>query len=114
MKTIATDDKNDLYIDAGGNIAILNDIDALANISKNAVLTNAGELSFNKQKGIPYMDTIFADEANIDIFQASIIQTLESLDGVERVSSFSYSVDGGVYSYKVEETTEFGTVVLNG
>ena len=40
MKTIATDNNNDLYIDDGGSIAIVSDIDALANISKNAVLTN--------------------------------------------------------------------------
>ncbi len=114
MKTIATDKNNDLFIDAGGSIAIVSDIDALANISKNAVLTNRGELTYNVQFGIPYMNTIFADVANTDIFQASIIQTLESLDGVERISSFAFEINNGIYSYQVEETTEFGTVVLNG
>lgn len=114
MKTIATDNNNDLYIDDGGSIAIVSDIDALANISKNAVLTNKGELTYNIQFGIPYMETIFADVANTDIFQASIIQTLESLEGIERVSSYSFEINNGIYSYQVEETTEYGTVVLNG
>ena len=114
MKTLATDNNNDLYVDAGGSIAIVSDIDALANISKNAVLTNRGELTYNVQFGIPYMETIFADLANTDIFQASIIQTLESLEGVERISSFSFEINNGIYSYQVEETTKFGTVILNG
>jgi len=114
MKTIATDSKNDLFINAQGNIAITKDIEALANISKNAVLVNQGELEFNKQKGVPYFETIFADSANTDMFQAHIIHTLEDLDGIERVAAFSYSVKDGVYSYSVEEITEYGTVVLNG
>lgn len=114
MKTIITDDKNDIFIDAGANIAMADGIDALANISKNAVLVNKGELEFNKRKGIPYFDTIFAENANIDMFQANIVKTLENLDGVERISSFSYEVKDGIYSYSVEEITDYGTVVVNG
>lgn len=114
MKTIATDDNNDLFINAEGNIKISDDLDALANISKNAVLVNQGELEYNQQKGIPYLETIFTDNVNTDMFQANIIQTLEALDGVERVSAFSFDIKDGVYSYRVEEITEYGTVVLNG
>ncbi len=114
MKTINTDKNNDLFVNAEGNIAIVDSADALANISKNAVLLNKGELEFNKQKGIPYFETIFADNANTDIFQANIVQTLENLDGVERISSFSYEIVDGVYSYSVEEITDYGTVVVNG
>ncbi len=114
MKTIATDNNNDIYVDAGGNIAITSNSEALANISKNAVLTNSGELSFNKKKGVPYMETLFADRANTDMFQANIIKTLEELDGVIRVSSFFYEIKNGIYSYEAKIITEFGTVVLNG
>jgi len=114
MKTIATNNKNDIYINARGNIALVDDIDAMANISKNAVLTNSGELFFNIQNGISYMDTIFADKVNTDMFQANIVQALEGLDGVERISSFSFEILNGIFSYKVKIITEFGTVVLNG
>lgn len=114
MKTIATNDNNDIFIDAGGNIAIYSDIAALANISKNAVLTNSAELEFNTEKGIPYMETVFSDNVNTDIFQANIIRTLEALEGVERVSSFTYELKDGIYSYSVQIITELGTVVVNG
>lgn len=114
MKTLATDKNNDLFINAEGYIAVSEDLDALANISKNAVLVNRGELHYNVLNGIPYLETIFSDSVNTDMFQANIIQTLEGLEGVERISAFSFDIKDGIYSYSVEEITEYGTVVLNG
>lgn len=114
MKTIATNDKNDLYIDAGGNLAITEDVTALANVSKNAVLTNFGELEFNAEKGIPYFTTIFSDMPLIDLFQASVVETLSNLDKVERVTGFEYTIQNGIFSYSVKEKTEYGEILLNG
>lgn len=114
MKTIALNKDNDLYLDDGGNLALALESDAMSEISKNIVLTNKGELEFAILNGLPYMETIFSENGNFDIFQAEIIQALEKLDGVQRVSSFSYIVVDKVYSYSVTLITDYGTVVLNG
>lgn len=115
MITIATsENNNDIYIDASGNLAISENTAALANVSKNAVLTNYGELEYNAEKGIPYFSTIFADTPLIDLFQASIIQTLSDLDKVQRVSNFEYEVKDGIFSYSVKEKTEYGDILING
>lgn len=116
MFTISTtnDRYNDIYLDNGGNLAISENANALANISKNAVLTNQGELEYNTEAGIPYFNTIFADTPLIDMFQANIVQTVESLDKVERVEGFEYTQKNGVFSYKLNEITEYGSITING
>lgn len=116
MLTIATsnDNINDIYLDNSGNIAISENINALANISKNAVLTNYGELEYNTEKGIPYFTTIFTDTPLIDIFQAYIVQTVQNLDKVERVTDFEYTQKNGVFSYSIKEISEYGDIIING
>lgn len=114
MKTILTNNKNDIYLDAGNNLAIGEGLTAGANISKNAVLVTLGELEFNTTGGVPYFETIFNDFPLVDLFQAAVIRTVENLPFVTRTSNFSYSVNNGVFSYSVIEHTDLGDIVLNG
>ena len=114
MKTILTNKDNDIYMDASGNLAIGEGLTAGANISKNAVLVTLGECEFNTTKGIPYFETIFADYPLIDLFQAAIIRTVESLPFVNRASNFQYSINNGVFSYSVKENTNLGDIIING
>lgn len=114
MQTISINSDNDLYLDTSGNLAITFNINALADISKNKVLTNLGEPQYNAEDGIPYFDTIFTDTPKIDLFQAAIIGDLESLDNIERVSNFEYKQDNGIFSYTLIEHTTYGDIELNG
>ena len=114
MQTISINQNNDIYIDTSGNIAIKNDIEALADISKNKVLTTLGEPEYNQLEGIPYFDTIFCDNPKIDLFQAAIIQTLKDTENVSDVNNFNYTQNKGVFSYSVTINSDFGDVQLNG
>lgn len=114
MITIATNDSNDIYRDTSGNLAMLTDINALANVSRNVVLTNLGEPQYNQQDGIPYFETIFTDTPKIDLFQAAQISALEKLENVERVSNYEYEQSNGIFSYSLVEHTTFGDITING
>ena len=114
MKTIATNSDNDIYIDSNGDFALLTDINALANISRNVVLTNLGEPEFNQQDGIPYFETVFTDTPKIDLLQAAQVATLERLENVNRVSNYEYNQENGIYSYSLIEHTTFGDIIING
>lgn len=114
MLTISTNSDNDIFLDSTANLATSTEINALANISKNKVLTTLGEPEYNQLQGIPYFETIFADTPKIDLFQASIIDNLESLENVERVLDFQYTQNNGTFSYSLVENTTFGQIQLNG
>ena len=114
MKTLGINDNNDIYIDATGNITVKEDIYALADISKNKVLTNMGELQYNTPEGIPYFNTMFCDHPDVVLFQASIINTLEKTENIKKVSNFDYKQNGDVFSYTVTENTAYGDIKING
>ena len=81
---------------------------------KNKVLTTLGEPEYNQLDGIPYFETIFTDTPKIDLFQAAVIDTLESLDEVQRVTNFDYEQNNGVFSYSLIEKTTYGDIELQG
>lgn len=114
MLTIATNENNDIYVDSSGNLAILQDINALANVSKNKVLTTLGEPQFNQLDGIPYFETVFTDTPKIDLFQVKQIEALENLEHVNKVSNYTYTQENGVYNYSVNINSDFGEIQLNG
>lgn len=114
MITIATNDENDIYISTTGDLTTLTDINAMANVSRNVVLTTLGEPEYNQQNGIPYFETIFTDTPKIDLLQAAQIAVLENLDNVTRVSNYEYNQTNGTYSYSLIEHTTFGDIKLNG
>ena len=114
MITISTNENNDIYLDTSGNIALSQDIYALANISKNKGLTTLGEPEYNQLDGIPYFETVFTDTPKIDLFQAAMINAMESLDGVETVSDFEYEQKDGIFSYTLTEQTIYGDIQING
>lgn len=114
MITISTNENNDIYIDTSGDIATSEDISALANVSKNRALTTLGEPEYNQLSGIPYFETIFTDTPKIDLFQAAMIDSIEALDEVNRVSNFEYEQNNGVFSYTLTENTIYGDIQING
>lgn len=114
MITITTNQNNDIYIDSSGNLATQTDINALANVSRNVVLTALGEPQYNQQSGIPYFETVFTDTPKIDLLQAAQVAALENLENVNRVSNYKYKQKNGVYSYSLIEHTTFGDIQLNG
>ena len=115
MYTIATtNNNNDIYIDIYNNIATKTYIYAIANICNNIVLTKYNELLYNQEKGIKYFDYIFSDDIDIPNFQGNIIEELEKVDGVIKVSNFKYEIKNKIFSYSVLIQTIFGEVELNG
>lgn len=114
MITISTNSDNDLYLDVNGNLAITKDINALSDVIKNKILTALGEAQFDVFAGIPYFETVFTDTPLIDLFQASIIETIEKTDGVNRVSDFEYTQNNGVLSYVATVETIYGDIQING
>ena len=59
MKTISINENNDIYLTPSGNISIKTDIEALGDILVNKTQTNKGELQFDEEKGIDFLNTIF-------------------------------------------------------
>lgn len=105
MITIKEDEKG-IVIDEYGNIALLSDIDALAQDVKTRLLLNQGENPYNLDEGINYQDDIlgkFGGEEYVrNIYKARIEENDEITEvqniQVERGEGNTLSVSAEVYN----------------
>lgn len=114
MKTIAINENNDIYLTPSGNISIKANIEALGDILVNKTQTNRGELQFDEEKGIDFLNTIFNSPAEIEFFESELINQIEDTDNVQNVYNFESETKNGIYSYKADIITDFGNITLNG
>lgn len=114
MKTISINENNDIYLTPSGNISIKTDIEALGDILVNKTQTNKGELQFDEEKGIDFLNTIFNSPAEIEFFESELINQIEDTDSVQNVYNFESETKNGIYSYKADIITDFGNITLNG
>lgn len=114
MKTMSINENNDIYLTPSGNISIKTDIEALGDILVNKTQTNRGELQFDEEKGIDFLNTIFNSPAEIEFFESELINQIEDTDNVQNVYNFESETKSGIYSYKADIITDFGNITLNG
>lgn len=115
MKAFKTDENNDLFLDGTHNIAMCEDIEAVAQVCSNVVKCQLGELQFDVERGVPYLETIFAEGgADVPIWKSYMIEALEKVDGVQSVSSFETEIVGDVLKYTAQIETIYGTATITG
>lgn len=113
MKTFATDENNDLYIDARGNLAILTGINACALCSESAIGVLRNEMPYQYDEGMPLMETAFLVYKPA-AFEAAARNQLLKVDHVTGVSKFFAEVIENNLSYTATIATDFGETVING
>ena len=114
MKTISINENNDIFLTPSGNISIKTDIEALGDVLVNKTQTNRGELQFDEEKGIDFLNTIFNSPAEIEFFESELINRIEDTDNVQNVYNFESETKNGIFSYKADIITDFGNITLNG
>lgn len=113
MRTIATNNLNDIYA-KDGNLFLAEGKDAIGNVCLNAIRTATGELPFDTDKGIPYLDLLFSQVANLDLFRFHILKTLQNIDGVDDVEELKLQTENDTLNYSANIKTLEGGVVING
>jgi len=115
IETIATDPAtNDIMLDGVNNIATKQDAAALANIVLNRAQTATGELQYDVNAGIPYFTTVFASPPDVQMFGAFVRADAAAVPGVTAVRAFAMERDRETLVFRMELSTIFGDLVVNG
>lgn len=115
IETIATHSTtNDIMLDGLNNLAFKQDASALANIVLNRAQTSTGELQYDINAGIPYFTTVFSSPPDLQMFAAFVKADAASIPGVESVRAFAMERDRETLVFRLELSTIFGDLTING
>lgn len=112
---IETNEKNDIFLNEGGNISMISGIDAVKQACEHAAKAQLGEMIYSSNKGIPNFQTIWrGGEPNIPQFDSALRSALLSVEGVIRINSLDISVSQNQLKYTAVINTIYGQVVSDG
>ena len=113
MRTLNTDENNDLFLDRGA-FATASDVRAVAKVCEQVVQTQRGELQFDTTRGIPWFETVFASIRYIKLWASKMTDAFKSVPNVTGVTSFKYEVKDRTVKYVAQINSIYGKAVLNG
>jgi hypothetical protein len=113
-RTIAVDDRNDIYIGADGNLAVVSDIEATMQIAQQAAQTQLGEMQYAIDQGLPNFETVWVGAKNISQFDAYLRRAIQAVEHVTGIRTLTITTVGNALSYSATIDTDFGPGVING
>ena len=114
MKSLASNQRNDLVIGADGRLSIVTGAAAVEVVARSHMQTRRGEMIHAMQQGIPFDLVAFGASPNLAQFEAYARIRLGSITGVREVVSFDARLDGDVLTYTATLRTDYGETTING
>lgn len=112
MRSILTDENNDLYLVNFG-LAIGEGQQATAQIINNVLKTQRGEVDYDTTRGIPYLETVLGDNPDVDLWSSYMVQALNNIEYVNRVISFVPEVNNNTLTFTSRVSTIYGDFNIN-
>lgn len=113
-QTLATNSKNDLFMNSSGSLTMLTGLPAVVAACATAAKAQLGEEVLAQNAGIPNFQTIWIGTPNYAIFSSYLRNALQNVDGVKEVNDITMSTQNNVLSYKATITTIYGNGTVNG
>jgi hypothetical protein len=112
---IATNSKNDIFLDQNGNISVIFGIEAVLQACEHAAKTQFGEMIFLDNEGVPNFQTIWrGGEPNISQFDSALRSAILAVEGVVGIESLDIKDDKNQLTYSITINTIYGQVISNG
>ena len=112
--TLGTNENNDIYLGADGNIVTLSGLSAVEAACATATKAQLGEMIYATAKGIPNFQALWVGVPDYNIWRSYILNTLLAVDGVQQVTSLDLQISGNTVKYTANITTAFGNGTING
>jgi hypothetical protein len=114
MLTLGINEKNDLFLNDLGNTETKTEIDAVLQNCQTAVQMIFKEAIYKQNDGTPAFETIWNGNPNFQQTEASIRQTILSVEGVTNISSYDFTSNENIFRYNVNIETIYGSTFLEG
>lgn len=91
-QTLGANANNDIYLGNNGNIVLLQGQSAVEGACKSTSRASLGEEVLQFTSGLPFFQAVFVGTPNLAIFENSLRQALEAVDGVTAVTALNTQV----------------------
>ena len=88
LKRIGTDPA-DLYLDEQGNLAMVEDAEAVGQHARQRLMTYEGEWFLDNEVGVPWLTNVLGLQYDPVLAESVVKAELLDTDGVEEITSFS-------------------------
>lgn len=113
-KVIAINDQNDIYMDGFNSLAIATGDTAVQQAAKTATLAQLEEMILFTLMGMPARQAVWVGSPNYSIYQAAVVAAIQSIYGVNSVTSITVSQAGDTLTYVAVIDTIYGELTING
>lgn len=113
-KVIAINDQNDIYLDNTNNIAIATGALAVQQAAQTATLAQLEEMILFTLRGMPARQAVWVGSPNYAVYQAAVVSAIQSIYGVNAVTSITVSQQGDTLSYVAIIDSIYGELTING
>lgn len=113
---ILTDANNDIYLDAGNNIALARtNLEAVKQLINCKLKTFKGEIFTDTDIGTDWFGLILTDTTTIATKNEELKRVILSCDGVISVDSIKYfdNKESGEIEFEIDVTCVYGTIKIN-
>ena len=114
MKTIATNDNNDIYLGPDGNLAMATDLQACVQSCEHASQTLLKELPYAQSRGIAFFDNGLSASPKLGLYEVQLRNILLTVPNVQKVLYVGFKMDGTELSYEAQIQTSFGVETVHG
>ena len=114
MKSFINDDQNDLMLDSQGNIAVGSDLEAYEQVLKNVLRLQQYEYPYDLERGINWLGYALGREANLQIWESQLLDTVKSQSFVQRIKDWRYDVEDNNLVFLLIVETDAGDITIKG
>ncbi len=113
MKTLSSNDLNDIYLGTDGNLSVSTGLQACLESCRRAAQVRLGELPYAQSRGAPFFQIM--EDKNLSLYEMYITNMARSVPGVTGVESVEFSIDEDNLNYTATINTIYGTgTISNG
>ena len=113
--TFSLNNDNDIYIGINGNLSISRNIEAIKFICQNVASARLGEMIYQENEGMPFLQSVFVGVPNIERYRSTLRKSLLNVSGVKRVLNIIINISSNILTYEATILTDNNeSGILNG
>ena len=111
---LSVNENNDIFLTAGGSIAISRDLQAVAQQSRHAIKAQQLEMIYAADRGLNTFDSVWNGAPNLLSFEASARTALTRIPDIISITDFEASLTDSILNYTTTIRTIFGQQTIGG